>query len=110
MVAPDFLVVELAQVLLKRARRHELRLERARGALASVRRFVDLIPSLPLSRDAFELAARFDRSVYDALYLALAVRDGCPLITADRRLFDAVQPHLPIAVAWIGDLALEDRP
>ncbi len=30
------------------------------------------------------------RTVYDCLFLALAVRDGCQMVTADRRLAHAL--------------------
>jgi predicted nucleic acid-binding protein len=50
------------------------------------------------------LALRFDRSAYDAAYLALAEATGQSLITGDRRLFNAVQEHLTW-VHWIGEYA-----
>jgi len=42
------------------------------------------------------------RSAYDAAYLALAQQQGLPLITADRRLHNAVADKLPWVV-WIGE-------
>jgi predicted nucleic acid-binding protein len=43
----------------------------------------------------------YGRSVYDSSYLALAEQEGVDLITADERLFNAVQKDLPW-VRWIG--------
>ena len=42
----------------------------------------------------------YGRSVYDSSYLALAEQEGVELITADERLFSAVQKDLPW-VRWI---------
>jgi predicted nucleic acid-binding protein len=39
-----------------------------------------------------ETRARFQ---YDCLYVALAEREGCPLITADDRLVRSLQPTYP---------------
>jgi hypothetical protein len=48
------------------------------------------------------LAVRFNRSAYDAAYLALAEGSEQPLITGDSRLYHAVRKHLDW-VQWIGD-------
>ena len=47
-------------------------------------------------------ALRFDRSAYDAAYLALAEETVEPLITGDSRMYNAVHKHLDW-VQWIGD-------
>jgi predicted nucleic acid-binding protein len=51
-----------------------------------------------------ELAITLDRSVYDSLYLALAVAQDCQLITADRKFYSAVSSSsLGSYVRWIED-------
>ena len=45
--------------------------------------------------------------MYDGLYLALAKIEHCELVTGDRKLFNAVRPHLDW-VRWIGDYVVED--
>lgn len=57
-------------------------------------------PSESLLAEAFRIATRFDRSVYDSLYVALAVGLGAPLITADERLANALATRFPIK--WLG--------
>ncbi|MFN7015970.1 MAG: type II toxin-antitoxin system VapC family toxin [Fimbriimonadales bacterium] len=51
---------------------------------------------------ALELALRHNRSVYDCSYVALAEQMGVWFFTGDRRLYNALGPHLPF-VRWIGD-------
>ena len=48
-----------------------------------------------LDRVALALASVHSRSVYDPLYLALSIELGCELLTADRRLFNAVGSSFP---------------
>jgi predicted nucleic acid-binding protein len=52
---------------------------------------------------AFSIAATFDRTVYDSIYAALAVRRKAELVTADARLANALAAYLP--VKWLGALA-----
>ena len=53
----------------------------------------------------YVVAVQTRRSPYDCLYLALAVRLGGPMVTADRRFFDAIAPG-PFAqhVLWVEDV------
>ena len=41
-------------------------------------------------------------SVYDAIYLALSLREQCPFVTADERLARGVTSLFP-HVTWIGN-------
>ena len=45
----------------------------------------DLSPYLPLLPRAYEISSQARIGVYDCLYVALAEREGCALITSDRR-------------------------
>jgi predicted nucleic acid-binding protein len=44
----------------------------------------------PLLKPAFEIACQTDRTVYDCLYLALAIELGGKLVTADERLVNSL--------------------
>lgn len=50
----------------------------------------------------FQIANKYQRSVYDATYLALAQSQGIELITGDKKLFNSVSTALTW-VKWIGD-------
>ena len=56
-------------------------------------------PTRLLIGDAFTLAVTFSRTVYDALYLALAIASGRPLLTADERLANAVGARVTLRTA-----------
>jgi predicted nucleic acid-binding protein len=49
---------------------------------------------------AFAIAAQFKRSVYDSVYVALAMSLQTHLVTADERLANALAAYLP--VRWLG--------
>lgn len=70
------------------------------------------LPHLPLTRhpegslfaSAFDLADRTGRTVYDCLYLALAVHLGGRMLTADQRLVNALAGTPWVgSVCWVGD-------
>jgi len=95
--APDVLVFEVLAVLRRAVLRSALAPERARGAvedLGDIR--VDLFPSLPLRRRAWEL--RENLTAADGLFVALAEQLGEPLATKDRRLAAAAHRHAGIEV------------
>jgi len=64
-----------------------------------------LAPTRPLAAQALELALTFRHPVNDCLYVALALQRGCPLVTADRRLVQALGPatgHVVHLDDWAG--------
>lgn len=105
--APDFLDLELDHVVAKRYRRGELSHEEGARVRAAFAEFpIHRHRSHPLRDDAFELACHHRRGIYDALFVAVALGLGAKLITADRRLHDALadQPVVGDALLWIEDL------
>ncbi|MFW6163897.1 MAG: type II toxin-antitoxin system VapC family toxin [Planctomycetota bacterium] len=66
---------------------------------------IEYVPAAVVRDAAFEMAIELGRSFYDCLYLALAVRLGCPVATAARRFCEAVAGGpLGEHIAWIEDL------
>jgi predicted nucleic acid-binding protein len=60
------------------------------------------VPSLKLLDGAFQIAADYGRTIYDCLYVALAVQTESQLITADERLANSLASRFPIK--WLGAL------
>ena len=56
---------------------------------------------------AMNIAFKYQRSVYDSAYLALAQSEGISFVTGDRRLYNAVSHALPWVI-WIGDYTLDE--
>ncbi len=93
LIAPDLLTAELGNTLWKRTRRGDLT---AREASRVVEAFVSSRPitlwsSESLLRGAWQIASDLGQTVYDALYLALAVAEDCRFVTADDRLVRALR-------------------
>jgi predicted nucleic acid-binding protein len=90
--APDLFLPEFANVLWKKVKRTELSETDARDILAALTTLpIRFHASGPLISPAFEIARALDRSVYDSVYVALAEFEACEMITADQRLFNALQ-------------------
>lgn len=98
---PTLLSYEVTNAVLQATRRQRITLEIAKDILTT---FEDL--AIPLEKVALHqtltMAHRYDRSAYDAAYLALAESLNMEFITGDQRLFNAVSQQLSW-VFWIGD-------
>lgn len=100
-VVPDLFYVETASAIWKAVRVG--RVPRAFGDQALVlltQRKFPTVPSLKLLDKAFQIAADYGRTVYDCLYVALAVQTNTQLITADERLANSLAARFPIK--WLG--------
>ena len=91
LLAPDLLFAELGNVLWKKVSRQELTTAEARAVLSGISRVpLAVTPSRDLTEAALEIALAHGRTVYDAIYVALAVARDCALVTADERLVRAL--------------------
>lgn len=92
LIAPEFILAELASVAAKRLRRGDIGQVLAEEMVAAAPEFfTELAPLTGLRSRAFRLAAAHGLSVYDGLYVALADQREATLVTADRRLIARAQ-------------------
>ena len=97
LIAPDVFAAECAHALTKSERRGLLT---DAGALYAdiMMDSPRLFPSVPLMGRAIEIATMARIAAYDCLYVALAEREGCDLITSDRRLLNALSAKMPFII------------
>jgi predicted nucleic acid-binding protein len=100
-IVPDLFWAELANVLWKAVRLGRCSNAVAESGLASMlERNLPTVSSLVLLEAACRIATAFDRTVYDSLYVALAVQSKAQLVTADARLANSLAAHFPMK--WLG--------
>jgi predicted nucleic acid-binding protein len=100
-LVPDLFWAEIANIFWKAARQRRWSHSEGETAVRLVReRQIPTVSNLVLLDDAFSIASTFDRTIYDSLYVALAVASKTDLVTADERLANALAAHLP--VKWLG--------
>ncbi|MGO9589766.1 MAG: type II toxin-antitoxin system VapC family toxin [Candidatus Acidiferrales bacterium] len=104
-VVPDIFWAEIGNIFWKAIRQGRC----TKGTSESAFGFLfDLelasVPSLDLLDLAFEIALSCGRSVYDGLYVSLAVASQSSLVTADERLANALAARFP--VRWLGAIDL----
>jgi predicted nucleic acid-binding protein len=101
LLVPDHFFAEMGNVFWKGIRTKRISPSAAFIALQSIKD-LDLVvsSSANLLEEALRIALEHHRTVYDSLYVALAVRSSTDFITADERLANALAAYLP--VKWLG--------
>jgi predicted nucleic acid-binding protein len=108
MSAPSLLLIECANALLRRARAGDIPAPAVPAKVRALRLVpVRLVPSERYLEGAIALATELRHSIYDCLYLALALDKRAPLVTADGRFVEAVRRHRALsgAVALLTETA-----
>jgi predicted nucleic acid-binding protein len=104
LLVPDLVWSEVGNILWKKWLKDQLTAEQPPAILQDLGHLGLVIHSAQeLAPTAWDLASRLKRSFYDSLYLALAKTQACPLVTADRRLFNAVSPS-GFNLVWVEDI------
>ncbi len=102
-IVPDLFWVELGNVFWKAVRVGRCtRLVAESGMRELKQQGLLTVSSYALIEAALDIAIAFERTVYDSVYIALAMQRDAQLITADERLANAVAAHFP--VRWLGAL------
>jgi predicted nucleic acid-binding protein len=90
LIAPDLLLAEFASLLAKHSRRKLISAQQARHAFQLMTQCAPtLFDMRPWLLRALDLALHYHMSLWDCVYLDLALEHNCSLLTADRRLLRA---------------------
>jgi predicted nucleic acid-binding protein len=104
---PDLVWAELGSITWKKWRQNEIDEAAASDILKSFQTLPLLVfSSKLLATTAWTLARTFNRSFYDSLYLALAAHQDCSMVTADRRLYNAIKGASPEqSILWVEEVS-----
>ncbi len=92
LIAPDWLLIEAASTFWKKVKSSELLEIHAERHIEDLPAFFSrMYDSSELVAEALKLGFQLRHSVYDCLYLALAQRESCRLVTADLEFFGALK-------------------
>jgi predicted nucleic acid-binding protein len=96
LTAPDILLAEFASLVAKRNRRMQISAAQAQEAFAMMTKCAPrLVDTRPRLSQALDLSLQHQLSLWDCIYLALALEHDCPVLTADLRLFRAGKGRHP---------------
>jgi len=102
LLAPDVFPVEIAHALSRAERRGLIQPIDGSQHLSDLLAFLPTLhASVTLLPRAYEISSQARIGVYDCLYVALAEREACNLLTSDSRLMNSLRP----AYSFIASLA-----
>ena len=93
-IAPEWILIEVANALVRKVKGDVLPSDIAMAAFAAVPDLLtELVEPLSLLDEAIRLAMRLQHPVYDCMYLALALARDAVVLTADGGLVHAAVEH-----------------
>jgi len=99
LISPEVFTAELAHALTRAERQGRLTAGEALALWTDVMTTPpQLLPCAPLTPRAIEISSKMRVGIYDCLYVALAEREKCALVTADDKMVKNLQPHFPFIV------------
>src|SRR5262249_5313385 len=100
LIAPSVFPGEIRNALTKAERQKLIAVGEARKLILAVLSTMPVLhPYDPLLFRAIDISSQSRSGFYDCLYVALAEREGCELVTADDKLVNNLQPTFPFIVA-----------
>lgn len=96
LISPDILLVEFAHAMTRAERQNIIAVGDSDLHLVNlISVFIPLVAYQPLLRRAVAISSAVRIGVYDCLYVALAEREKCELLTADAKLVTNLQTQFP---------------
>ena len=102
LLVPSFWEYEVVNGINKAVARGHLNEEEGYEAVALVLALHAEKAVLPSAQESYQLARKYQRSVYDSWYVHLAETRGCQFWTADQKLYNALKNLTPW-VKWLAD-------
>jgi predicted nucleic acid-binding protein len=100
LVSPDVFAVEIAHALTRAERQGKIALGQAGILWADIMSTAPRLEATgPLIPRAIAISSAMRVGVYDCLYVAMAEREACELVTADDKLIKNLQPSFPFIVS-----------
>jgi predicted nucleic acid-binding protein len=97
LIAPDVFPVEVAHAMTRPERQGRVSPADGLRLWGSIMNDAPTLhPYLPLMARAYVISSARRIGVYDCLYVALAERERCELVTADARLVTTLSPMFPL--------------
>ncbi len=102
-LAPDLINAEFGNIIWKKHVYQGLAASDAQSIVNDFRALqFTFVPGAMLLDDAYRLAVKHQRTVYDSIYLALSLREGCRFVTADERFVNAIGSLFP-NIVWVAN-------
>lgn len=103
LAVPDLFLSEFGNIVWKKVRLGDINRDEGREILKAIKAVpLDVVSSARLLDPAFEIAVGLGRTMYDSLYVALAVLEDCEFVTADRTLWRVMRTtSFAVNVLWI---------
>lgn len=99
LIAPSVFSAEIASALTKAERQKLIELGDARHLVGEIHRSLPLLyPYETLLDRAIDISSSTRCGFYDCLYVALAERESCELVTDDLKLIANLKPNFPFIV------------
>jgi len=102
LLAVSLLRFEVANALWKAAMRGRVELDAVLEAAQRFEQFPILYHDVPVE-EIIKTAHDYDRTAYDAAYIVLARRENVPFVTADKRLYNALEGGFEM-IRWIEEV------